>query len=88
MGGGCYYEDRKYCPNCGRYRQYLLSVYKSYCVECGSEVSMFSKEDWEAFNDTLTPKMSIVRPPKGGRKSKPVAAWEDVWSPADQGRAL
>lgn len=60
-----YYADRKYCPACDGYRPYLMSVSKSYCAECGAEVRLFSKEDWQRFNESLQAKR-----PKGGRPRK------------------
>jgi hypothetical protein len=42
-----YYSDRKFCPTCDSYVSYLRSIEHSYCVQCGGEVRLFSKEDWE-----------------------------------------
>ena len=60
-----YYSDRKYCPSCDKYVHYLMSIEHSFCVECGVEVRLFSKEDWEQFNASLNAKR-----PKGGRPKK------------------
>ena len=60
-----FYNDRKYCPHCEGYVSYLQSMDHSYCVDCGQEVQLFSKEDWEAFNASLK-----ERKPKGGRPRK------------------
>ena len=60
-----YYSDRKYCSKCDNYVAYLMSVEHSYCVECGSEVRLFSKEDWGEFQRTMA-----ERRPKGGRPRK------------------
>ena len=60
-----FYSDRKFCPQCEDYVHYLMSVEHSYCVECGAEVRLFSKEDWNAFNESMQAKR-----PKGGRPRK------------------
>jgi hypothetical protein len=60
-----YYEDQKYCAGCGQYVQYLMSVEASYCIHCGERVHLFSREDWESFNQSLQ-----ERRPKGGRPRK------------------
>ncbi len=57
-----FYSDHKYCDKCDKYVSYLMSVDTSYCVECGAAVHLFSKSDWETFNDGLQ-----ERRPKGGR---------------------
>ncbi|MAE29489.1 MAG: hypothetical protein QF724_04765 [Planctomycetota bacterium] len=60
-----YYDDRKYCESCNAYVHYLMSIDHSFCVECGSTVRLFSKDDWQAFNEELK-----QRRPKGGRPRK------------------
>jgi hypothetical protein len=60
-----YYSDRKFCPTCDSYVSYLMSSEHSYCVQCGGEVRLFSKEDWENFHENLT-----ARRPRGGRPRK------------------
>lgn len=65
MERNSYYDDRKYCPACDDYVPYLMSIEHSYCVDCGGEVRLFSREDWQAFNQTLA-----ERRPKGGRPRK------------------
>ncbi len=60
-----FYSDRKYCDACNKYVSYLMSIDTSYCVECGGEVHLFSKDDWQNFNETLS-----ERRPKGGRPRK------------------
>ena len=60
-----YYSDQKWCPACDDYVSYLMSVEHSYCVDCGGEVRLFSKEDWEAFSEKMA-----ARRPKGGRRRK------------------
>jgi hypothetical protein len=59
-----YYQDLKYCPACEKYVPYLMSLDHSYCAECGDRVRLFSKSDWENFNE------NIARKPKG-RPRKP-----------------
>lgn len=58
-----FYSDRKWCPSCEGYVPYLMSVSTSYCVECGGEVRLFSREDWESFAETMQ-----ARRPKSRRR--------------------
>lgn len=60
-----FYSDRKHCEPCNKYVSYLMSIDKSFCVECGGEVRLFSKDDWMDFNEKLS-----ERRPKGGRPRK------------------
>ena len=60
-----YYNDQKFCPTCDDYVSYLMSVEHSYCTRCGNEVRLFSKDDWENFQNGLSAKR-----PKGGRPRK------------------
>jgi len=60
-----YYSDRKFCSHCNDYVSYLMSIDHSYCVGCGNEVRLFSKDDWTAFNESIQ-----ARRPKGGRPRK------------------
>jgi hypothetical protein len=60
-----FYSDRKFCPQCNDYVHYLMSIEHSYCVGCGSEVRLFSENDWTAFNEALQAKR-----PRGGRPRK------------------
>ena len=60
-----FYSDRKYCPDCKEYVHYLMSVERSYCIECGSRVRLFSKGDWEEFNESLSRQRS-----RGGRRKR------------------
>ena len=46
-------NDRKWCSACDGYVSYLMSIEKSYCVQCGAEVRLFSKEDWVAFSEKM-----------------------------------
>ena len=63
--GTSFENDRKWCPECETYVPFLLSVNQSYCVDCGGEVRLFSKADWESFAET----MSARRPQRGKRRS-------------------
>jgi hypothetical protein len=60
-----YYGDRKFCAQCNTYVTYLMSVDHSYCVQCGAEVRLFSKDDWSNFHQTIQ-----ERRPQGGRPRK------------------
>lgn len=48
-----FYGDRKFCPSCDDYVNYLASIDTSYCISCGAEVRLFSKDDWERFQNGL-----------------------------------
>lgn len=50
-----FYSDHKFCSACDKYVTYLMSIHASYCTQCGSEVRLFSKSDWKAFNHSTTP---------------------------------
>jgi len=60
-----FYNDRKFCQDCGDYVPFLQSIEQSYCAVCGSTVRLFSEDDWTAFHDSLK-----ERRPKGGRPRK------------------
>lgn len=60
-----FYNDLKWCDDCGDYVRYLKSLDHSYCVECGGTVRLFNEGDWEAFNETMR-----ASKPKGGRPRK------------------
>jgi hypothetical protein len=45
--------DQRWCPKCGRYVSYLLSVEAAYCVECDGVVRLFSRDDEDAFRQSL-----------------------------------
>ena len=48
-----FYHEKKFCLQCNNYVRYLMSVNHSYCVQCGSSVKMFSKEDAQLFSDEV-----------------------------------
>lgn len=60
-----FYSDKKFCPCCETYVNYLMGLDHSYCVTCGGRVRLFSKDDWEQFNETLSRGRA-----KGGRPKK------------------
>ena len=62
MANSDFYDDRKYCHDCQDYVPYLMSMEHSYCANCGTQVRLFSKEDWGAFSASIAPKQK-----KGGR---------------------
>ena len=65
-----YYSDQKYCAHCKKYVSYLMSLDRSYCIECGERVRLFSGNDWTEFNETITrQKPKGGRPRKGGRET-------------------
>ena len=66
-GDNAFYSDRKYCDACKKYVSYLMSIDTSFCVECGGEVHLFSKDDWKSFNENLQARRS-----KGGRPARSV----------------
>ncbi len=53
MGKRDFQEDKKWCGKCNDYQPYLMSVNRSYCVSCGSQVRLFSKEDSLRFTDQM-----------------------------------
>jgi hypothetical protein len=64
MESNNFYDDRKFCTDCNEYVPYLASIERSYCVQCGAEVRLFSTEDWERFQNGLGNR------PLAGRKTK------------------
>ena len=60
-----FYTDKKYCAHCDDYVNYLMAMDHSFCVNCGERVRLFSKKDWESFNESLSRGRS-----KGGRPRK------------------
>ena len=60
-----FYSDRKYCHQCQDYVCYLMGIEHSYCVQCGTQVRLFSDDDWKVFNESMN-----ARKPKGGRPRK------------------
>lgn len=62
MQSNDYYGETKWCPCCERQVRFLASIELSYCVECGSEVRLFSQAEWTRFTETLEARKS-----KGGR---------------------
>ncbi len=53
MSNADYNAERKWCETCKSYVRYLMSVDHSYCVECGSRVRLFSREDAARFGETV-----------------------------------
>ena len=45
-----FYGEKKWCRKCGKNVRYLMSISHSYCVQCGSVVTLFSKDAWRKFN--------------------------------------
>jgi len=67
-----FYNTTKYCPCCAKNVRYLASIELSYCVDCGSEVRLFSASEWASFSVALE-----ARKPKGGRPSSKRPASRD-----------
>lgn len=63
-----YYDELKWCESCQKYVNYLLSLKGSYCIDCGAEVTLFSKQDMKDFKKSLERKPPV---PRGRRKKKP-----------------
>ena len=40
-----FYGEKKFCKKCSKYVRFLMSIYHSYCIDCGSIVSLFSTKD-------------------------------------------
>ena len=66
MSLNSFYDDRKFCTACDNYVAYLSGLDRSYCVQCGSEVRLFSADDWDRFQNGLDNR------PRNGRKAKNV----------------
>ncbi len=64
MSPNSFYDDRKFCTACDDYVAYLAGMDRSYCVQCGSKVRLFSEEDWNRFQNGLDNR------PRNGRKVK------------------
>lgn len=45
-----FYAEKKWCSKCKQQVRYLLSVYHSYCIRCGTIVTLFSKDEWRKIN--------------------------------------
>ena len=43
-----FYDDTRYCPQCGKYVTYLLSTEAAYCVHCGARAAVLSAADLRA----------------------------------------
>ena len=48
-----FYHEKKWCAVCDDYVRYLMSVNRSYCIQCSSPVKMFSSKDTERFNENV-----------------------------------
>ncbi|MEO0480134.1 MAG: hypothetical protein AAF196_11700 [Planctomycetota bacterium] len=48
-----FYAETKWCDECQDYKHYLMSVNRSYCVDCGGQVRLFSREEAEAFAEEV-----------------------------------
>ena len=51
--GKDFYSEKKYCESCKSYVRYMMSVNHSYCVECGGQVRLFSKDDSRHFSENV-----------------------------------
>lgn len=65
-----FYTDRKFCDSCERYVHYLMSVETSFCVECGAKVHLFSKRDWDTFQENLSERTKGGRPRQRPRRDQ------------------
>jgi len=62
-----FYSDKKWCARCADYVPYLMSVEHSYCIECGAEVRLFSKDDWREFSADLAERKAKGAGKRGGK---------------------
>ena len=46
-------QEKKWCPKCEDYRRYLMSINHSFCVQCGTQMRLFSKQDQARFTEEL-----------------------------------
>mgnify|MGYP001564276206 CR=1 FL=1 len=44
-----FYNETKWCESCRTYVHFVMSVNHSYCVQCGSRVKLFNKDDSRRF---------------------------------------
>lgn len=65
-------EEFKWCTKCKKYVKYLQSSDSSFCILCGSEVILFSEEDWEKIQ------ASMASDPKSSRRWYHFEKDEDV----------
>lgn len=64
-----YYNEKKWCDDCGDYVRFLMSVDHSYCVHCGTLVRLFNKQDWEAFHAAVDQsRQARAQGPNKGRR--------------------
>ena len=48
-----FYTEQKWCDECGTYVRFLMSVNHSYCVDCGSKVRLFNRNDASGFQERV-----------------------------------
>ena len=53
MAKSDYYDETKFCDHCKQRVRFLMSVNHSYCVQCGSRVRLFSREESEHFQRSV-----------------------------------
>jgi hypothetical protein len=44
-----FYREKRYCPSCRTYVQFLSSLRRAHCIQCDGPVQLFSDADREAF---------------------------------------
>ncbi len=45
-----FYAETKWCDSCKSYVRYMMSMNHSFCVDCGSRVRLFNKDDARRFS--------------------------------------
>jgi hypothetical protein len=48
-----FYKEQKWCERCQHYVRFLMSVNQSYCVDCGSRVRLFNRDDARRMQDQV-----------------------------------
>jgi len=48
-----FYNEQKWCEQCQHYVRFLMSVNHSYCVDCGSRVRLFNRDDAQRMQDNV-----------------------------------
>ncbi len=53
MDNSEFYRETKWCDACKTYVRFLMSVNHSFCIDCGSRVRMFNREESSRFAETV-----------------------------------
>jgi rRNA maturation endonuclease Nob1 len=48
-----FYRETKWCESCQAQVRFLMSVNHSFCIDCGSKVRLFSREERTRFAESV-----------------------------------